>query len=182
LALFSSERLYGKRGSGLVRSSEKNPTDCDRAGDGEFEFHLEMRARPSREPRPEHVVDVDDRDDLEQDEIPAAERARDYFRRAHLPSDAQHWVVGWRVGSDRLEACRHGKLTALAEQGALSAVSLDLLGNVAMRHHHETHSAEDRGIVAEGTQLVEPLPARSRAQLFDDSPTEPAPAMFSIYN
>jgi hypothetical protein len=182
LALFSSERLYGKRESGLLRSSEKNPTDCARAGDGEYESRLEMRARPSRKPRPGHVVDVDDRDDLEQDEIPAAERARDYFRRAHLPSDAQHRVVGWRVDSDLLEACRHGKLTALAEQGALSAVSLDLLGNVAMRHHHETHSGEGRGIVTEGTQLVEPLPACSRAELFDDSPTEPAPAMFSIYN
>jgi hypothetical protein len=155
LALFSSERLYGKRESGLLRSSEKNPTDCAKAGDGEYEL---------------------------QDEIPTAERARDYFRRAHLPSDAQHRVVSWRVGSHRLEACRHGKLTALAEQGALSAVSLDLLGNVAMRHHHETHSAEDRGIVTERTQLVEPLPACSRAELFDDSPTEPTPAMFSIYN
>jgi hypothetical protein len=117
-----------------------------------------------------------------QDEIPAAERAWDYFRRAHLPSDAQHRVVGWSVGGDWLEARHHGKLTALAEQGAPAAVGLDLLGNVAMRHHHKTHSGKDGGIVTEGTQLVEPLPACSRAELFDDSPTKPAPAMCSIHN
>jgi hypothetical protein len=152
-----------------LRSPEKYPTDSDRARDAEDEFRLE----------PGHARDIRCRNERRRD---AAKRGQRAFRRAHLPSDAQHRVVGWRVGGDRLEARHHGRLTALAKQGTPSAVGLDFLGNVAMRHHHETHSGKDRGIVTEGTQLLETFPACSRAELFDDPPTKPTLAIFSIHD